>query len=147
NDRELWKTDGTEANTIKVGTLASRPTQFAVVGSALYFVVGQNLFIADSGGARLATGTLLRVPQNLVAVGTKLYFTDSESSIVSTTRIWTFDTVALALTLASNQTFLNASSVVTALDTPAELINANGILVFSARTGGTPDRDVFQYNG
>src|SRR6478672_4860720 len=69
NKLELWKTDGTADGTVRLAVLPSRPTQFTVVGSALFFTVSAgggltNLYISDAVSTRVVA--TVRNPSNLV---------------------------------------------------------------------------------
>ena len=103
--RELWKTDGTEAGTVRVrdiepGSAGSSPNGFTPIGSMLYFTAldvatGRELWRSD--GTESGT-TLVRdvweanessAPWHLTAVGDSLFFTANDG--VSGRELWKID--------------------------------------------------------
>jgi ELWxxDGT repeat protein len=92
---ELWKTDGTNAGTVKITTLRNTPpTNYpsmpTVIGGTTYFIFddgtnGYQIWKTDgtAGGTGLVKavdeGGSLGIPGNLTAVGSKLVFTAYDS--------------------------------------------------------------------
>ncbi len=89
NGRELWKSDGTTAGTIRVkdiapGTANSDPSEFAIASGLLYFAAtgptGRELWRSDgtAGGTipikDINPGSANSSPNHLVAVGSIIYF-------------------------------------------------------------------------
>ena len=106
---ELWFTDGwasgTDIEDLSPGLAGSRPGDFTMAGSRIFFVAwsreagrelwstlgpGQSAMVAD-----LATGTLDSYPSSLTAFGDDLFFTASDSV---SRGLYTVDSVSLAVT-------------------------------------------------
>lgn len=86
--RRLWRTDGTEANTIEIDLnfnnngVGVNPFALTVANNKLFFMgervgVGMLIWTLDGTQARMLTNTRIypSIPQNLIGVGNKLFFT------------------------------------------------------------------------
>ncbi len=142
--RELWKTDGTPAGTVRVkdlyeGTITSEgPSELVAVGSALYFTMfkaasGNELWKSD--GTESGTGIVRDIfpgsgsshPDHLTNVDGKLYFVANDG--VSGTELWMSDgTPEGTLLISDVQPGAMGSS-------PQTLTNVGGALYFGADSG------------
>jgi ELWxxDGT repeat protein len=107
SDRELWRTDGTEAGTFRVkdiraGTASSDPTDLIRIGNSLFFtandgVNGRELWKSDGTEAGTVMVKNIRPdvtntgPTNLVAVINKLFFFANDGA---GERLWVSDGTA-----------------------------------------------------
>lgn len=91
-NRELWKSDGTAANTVKVkeinaGFNSAAPSLLTNVGGTLFFTAtdGTNNELwksngTDAGTVRVTSAHLPSTPSNLINVGGTLYFTGTTAA-------------------------------------------------------------------
>ncbi|NMO19769.1 HYR domain-containing protein [Pyxidicoccus fallax] len=125
--QELWKSDGTEAGTVRVkdirpGVGGSYPRSFMTVGGTLYFLAedsaGQELWKSDgteAGTVRvkdIRPGILSSSIRNLTVVGETLYFTANDGTLGE--EVWKSDgteegtVVVRDITRGSSGSFLAA---------------------------------------
>jgi ELWxxDGT repeat protein len=129
---ELWKSDGTAAGTTLVkdlapGSAGSYPQQLTNVKGTLYFVAGNDLYKTDgtaTGMVRLKSFSA--PPAWLTAVGSTLYFAANNG--VSGTELWKSNGTAAGTTLVKDLVPAGEAK-------PSQLLNAGGILYFSAAGG------------
>src|SRR5262245_39719230 len=125
---ELWKTDGTAANTANVtdlypggsfGPNGSAPRNLTAVGNTLFFSAtdgstGIELYKSDGTGPGtgllkdIRLGTTSSSPSLLTAVGSTLYFAATDA--VSGTELWKSDGTASGTVLVGNLTPGSAST-------------------------------------
>jgi ELWxxDGT repeat protein/VCBS repeat-containing protein len=139
---QLFKSDGTDANTVKVGagyTNAGNPT---VVGNALYFTANNGTQIWKTDGTNAGTvlvkdlGTGGNIA-NLTAVGNILYFAAKDSNGVE---LWSSDgTTANTNRVADLNPGAGDAN-------PTNLVNLNGTLYFVAQDNTNTFR-LFQKTG
>ncbi|MGE3171027.1 MAG: ELWxxDGT repeat protein [Planctomycetota bacterium] len=97
--RTLWASDGTEAGTVQVGPVELQPSQFAVLGSQLFFSgrdASADFELWSSDGTPAGTSRFLDLavgassaPRDLVAVGGQLFFTAND--VVNGRELWVSD--------------------------------------------------------
>jgi ELWxxDGT repeat protein len=143
NGRELWRTNGTTASTVRVadirpGSSSSDPRFLTPVGSTLYFVAfddvfGNELWKTDgttAGTVRvrdIAQGSFSSAPEELIAVGNMLYFTADDGT--SGRELWRTDgTAAGTERVADIRSGLFSSN-------PANLTTVGQNLYFTADNG------------
>ncbi|BAY21063.1 hypothetical protein NIES2100_08080 [Calothrix sp. NIES-2100] len=144
---ELWKSDGTEAGTVRVkdifaGIESSNPQSLTNVNGTLYFVAydssgGAELWKSDgteAGTVRVRdifAGSGSSNPYNLTNVNGTLYFVATDGN--GDSELWKSDGTS-AGTVIVKDIFAGTSS-----SNPQNLTNINGTLYFSATdsTGGT----------
>ncbi|WP_254721922.1 beta strand repeat-containing protein [Kovacikia minuta] len=129
----LWKTDGTDIGTVKVGATAgySQPGSLTAIGSTLYFTSSNGTQLWKTNGTDAGTvlvkdlGTGAGVT-SLTAVGTSLFFTAKDSQGVE---LWRSDGTGTGTTRISdiNAGANNAS--------PNNLRSLGGNLYFIANNG------------
>jgi ELWxxDGT repeat protein len=151
NGQELWKsTDGTPANTvlsanINTGSASSSPSNFAHIGTTLYFAAsngtntgqfGTELYrsTTTSTGATLVrdifTGTSSSSPTSLTAVGTVLYFSATDTA-ANGAELWkSTDGTSANTTLVKNINALASTG-----SSISNMVDFNGVLYFSANDG------------
>jgi ELWxxDGT repeat protein len=121
--RELWKSDGTTAGTVRVadiraGGSGSYPEQLTAVGGTLFFAAsgagGNEIWKSDgttAGTMQVADinpGSSSSFPRNLTAAGDSLFFTlDRRDGVISGKELWKSDgtTEGTALVAAINLKF------------------------------------------
>lgn len=141
--RELWKSDGTQAGTVRVkdirpGPGGSSPSMLANVGGTLFFQAddgqhGSELWKSD--GTELGTvlvkdinpGTLSSSPKNLADVDGSLYFAALTETLGY--ELWKSDGTDQGTTLVAD---INAGP---GDSDPQSITAANGILYFAASDG------------
>ncbi|MCC6508139.1 MAG: hypothetical protein IT423_03475, partial [Pirellulaceae bacterium] len=137
---ELWKSDGTEAGTVRVADIAPGPSSSSIdnlinIGSVLYFTAndginGVELWKSDGTTAgttmvrNIATGAVSADPKALTNVGGVLYFAANDGS--SGTELWRSDGTAAGTVLVRDIFPGTASS------NPSNLLNVNNTLYFAA---------------
>jgi ELWxxDGT repeat protein len=148
---ELWKSDGTSANTALVKSFAAPPTNLVSAGSGttslLYFAAddgtgnGVELWKADATTATLAKdinpGANGSSPQDLSASGSTVYFSADDGT--NGRELWRTDTVAGAILIKD----INPGS---ADSNPAQFTNWDGNVAFTA-DDGTHGRELWQTDG
>ncbi|MGA7934073.1 MAG: Ig-like domain-containing protein, partial [Kovacikia sp.] len=127
----LWKTDGTDVGTVKVGTGYSQPGSLTAVGSTLYFTSNNGTQLWKSNGTDAGTSVVKDLGAgagvtNLTAIGSTLFFTAKDSQGVE---LWRSDGSSTGTTrIADINTGTNSSS-------PNNLRNLGGTLYFIANNG------------
>jgi ELWxxDGT repeat protein len=129
----LWKSDGTFAGTVKVGTGFTQPGALTVVGNTLYFTTsnGNQLWKTDGTDAGTVQVRNLGAGGNatsLTAIGNTLFFTANNSG---TNEVWRSDGTTAGTTPLSQ---LNPGLTIT---NPNNLVNFGSDLYFLARNGST----------
>ncbi len=129
----LWKSDGTDAGTVKVGTGYSLPSSLTVVGSTLYFTANNGTELWKTDGTNAGT---VRVKQlgasnaaSLTAVGNTLFFTATDAS--NGNELWRSDGTDAGTIRVSD---INTG---TGSATPNNLVSLNNTLYFFASNGTT----------
>jgi ELWxxDGT repeat protein/VCBS repeat-containing protein len=127
----LWKTDGTDVGTVKVGTGYSQPGSLTAVNSTLYFTSSNGTQLWKSNGTDAGTvlvkdlGTGAGVT-GLIAIGTALFFTAKDSQGIE---LWRSDGSSAGTARVSDiNSGVNNSS-------PNNLKNLGGTLYFMANNG------------
>ncbi|MCW3093911.1 MAG: Flagellar hook-length control protein FliK [Ferruginibacter sp.] len=116
---ELWRTDGTEANTIKVKTSPNYNLELVSSGDTLYFVTANGLWMSDGSiNGTVLLRTFTSDPTNLTVSNGKLFFTALDGSI---SKIW-----------KSDGTLAGTVKVTDDLTNPANLVAFKGKLCFTA---------------
>ncbi len=149
NGHELWKTDGTAANTAMVASLqaagaSSRPYNLVALGTDIYFVAtdatnGSELFKSNGSTITLVkdinTGTTASSIHHIVKLKNKLYFSATEGS--NGVELWQTDGTSAGTTMVTN---LNAGAASSA---PNTLVALNNNLFFVA-SNGTSGNELYQ---
>lgn len=128
----LWKSDGTSAGTVKVGTGYSSPASPTVVGSTLYFTAANGAELwrsngTDAGTVRVSTIGSSAAMSNLTAIGSTLYFTATDAT--NGTELWQSDGTAGGTRRISDINTGTGSS------NPSGLVSYNNALYFFASNG------------
>ena len=142
---ELWRSDGTEAGTVRVkdiypGARGSEPRWLTAVGSRLFFVAGDDvngreLWVTDGTEANthlvadLVPGLGSPVPQNLTAVDGLVLFTAWDEA--QGTELWKSDGTAAGTALVQDVSAGPSPS------TPLEITVAGPWIYFAANDGDT----------
>jgi ELWxxDGT repeat protein/VCBS repeat-containing protein len=126
----LWKSDGTIAGTVRVGSGFSQPGGLTVVGNTLYFTAanGNQLWRTDGtdAGTRLVSNVAAGATiANLTAIGNTLFFTATDSN---GTELWRSDGTGTGTTRSDLNPGAGSSN-------PSNLVNFNGTLYFFANDG------------
>jgi ELWxxDGT repeat protein len=156
NGRELWKTDGTQVQTVLVkdiapGTATVAPVEAVAIGNTLFMSMdspgnGRELWKSDGTTAGMVLvkdiqpGALGSNPANLTVFNGALYFTADDGT--NGVELWKSDGTDAGTVLLKNIRSGSGSS------SPAQFAAANGVLYFVAddgahgaelwRTDGTP---------
>jgi len=141
---ELWKTNGTEAGTVKVkeinpGTTASSPQSFIEMNGLLFFTAitaanGLELWKTDGTDAGteivkdIYAGSTSSTPQNLIVINNVLYFSANTSA--NGTELWKSDGTNAGTVLVKDVASGTSSS------SPGIFSNVNGVLFFVAFSSG-----------
>jgi ELWxxDGT repeat protein len=147
----LWKSDGTEAGTVRVRAFSqegTRPWPLTAVNGALYFTAstsstGVELWRSD--GTEFGTymvgdirpGVAASDPRDLTAVGDTLYFTAADAD--GHRELWKSDGTPFG-TVRVKDIWPGVGS------SPTELTNVNGTLFFSAQ-GPSQGRELYRSDG
>jgi len=148
-DKELWRSDGTAAGTVRVadlaaGQLSSFPSMLTAIGDAAYFVADGVSPTSDATGFALwrsdgtTAGTTLvsdiqrggSDPANLVRVGSTLYFTADDG--IHGTELWKTDGTTAGTAMVSD--ILPGPDA----SNPSGLTAVGSTLYFAAPTPSTP---------
>jgi ELWxxDGT repeat protein/VCBS repeat-containing protein len=148
---QLWKTDGTNGNTVLVRDLGSSPSaqiqRLTAVGDTVFFTAidssGRELWRSDGTGvntarvADLNPGSASSTPDNLVNVNGTLYFFARDAATVKLWRSNAGGTVTLVSTLPS------------ASQSPNNLVAIGSKLFFTVDVGsvGSPDLQLWSSDG
>lgn len=147
---ELWRSDGTNAGTIKLYTTpdGSEIKNLTAVNGNVFFVSGYNLY--QSTGTVAGTtvmkdfsslvGGLASYPTNLTASGTTLYFTAYTKA--DNIELWKSDGTAAGTTRVVSTYSPGSDGLSPAFLTP---FGANGVAF--AATGNTTGRELFTSDG
>ncbi|MBL1173643.1 beta strand repeat-containing protein [Pantanalinema sp. GBBB05] len=128
----LWRSDGTSAGTVKVGSGFTQPGNLTVAGATLYFTGGNGTQVWKTNGTTAGTvlisdlGTGAGIT-NLVAIENTLFFTASDAT--NGVELWRSDGVTSTRISDINTGTANAN--------PTNLVNLNGTLYFFATSGTT----------
>ena len=145
---ELWKTDGTGANTslvkdINFGNSNSIISNLIVFKNKLYFVAddgvhGPQFWVSDGTpeGTSIVTNNLSYAIYTIVASGDYIYFLRAVDSRLG---VWKFDGSNNGLTLVKGE--------IPTLGAPDNLTNALGMVFFSAQTGNGGYSKVWRTDG
>ncbi|MCA9170423.1 MAG: hypothetical protein KDB23_22250, partial [Planctomycetales bacterium] len=170
---ELWKTDGTSANTVMVadirdGAEGSEPAQLTAFNGQLYFVAndgtnGQELWKSDgtASGTLMVkdinpgegyqypygTGSLQSFPRAMTEINGKLLLSAENSTEGG--ELWTTDGTASGTVLVKDidsGTFTNSYGTYPNSSNPQGLTAVGGVLFFSA-TDSTNGRELWKSDG
>ncbi len=149
---ELWKTDGTAANTAMVKELAPGPAHAVIremkaIGSLLYFSAaepsgGYEPYVSDGTAGNtgilknIGTGTASSNPASLTPANGKLYFSANDG--VNGREVWVTDGVDTHLTRVTNTTNTDSAISIGAL---------NGTAYFGAATAPNDDSQLWRSDG
>lgn len=146
---ELWKTDGTQAGTIKIKDIntngSSNPRNFFVFNNELYFIASDNN--TSSGGLWKTDGTEVGtslvsnqvVPQGAFAISNNLLFFVGDNTS-NGKELWATDGTTSGTYLVKD---INTSS---SLAFNSQLIAYNNFVIFSANDG-TNGRELWKSDG
>ena len=162
NEHQLWKTDGTASGTRFVSDIwlldeSSSFAQLTACNGKLFFrsyigsipigggdplSVDLKLYVSDGtiAGTKILVDTL-SVPQNLTAVGTTLFLSGISPNCPRGNQL--LKVVGETISVVKPLQFLNE----TEFDLPANFINVNGILYFSAKNSAANNRQIWKSNG
>ena len=148
NGRELWKTDGTTATRVNIGTGGSYPTDLTAMGSTLFFsgddgTNGRELWKSDTSGVVTMMANINKSgdshSSSLTVVGSTLFFTADNGT--NGRELWKTDGVPAntAMVLDINATGSNSSD-------PSNLTVVGSKLFFTA-DNGTNGRELWTSDG
>ncbi|MGI0485065.1 beta strand repeat-containing protein [Pantanalinema rosaneae CENA516] len=128
----LWRSDGTSAGTVKVGSGFTQPGNLTVAGSTLYFTAGNGTQLWKTNGTTASTVLVSDLGasagiNNLVAIENTIFFTANDAT--NGVELWRSDGVT-----STRISDINAG---TASSNPRNLVNLNGTLYFFATSGST----------
>jgi ELWxxDGT repeat protein len=128
----LWRSDGTSAGTVKVGTGFTQPGNLTVMGNQLYFTAGNGAQLWKTNGTTAGTVLVSDLGSsagitNLVTIDNTLFFTASDAT--NGVELWRSDGVT--------STRISDINSGTASANPSNLVNLNGTLYFFATSGTT----------
>lgn len=172
NDSQLWETDLTNSpagnsngtklvHDFRAGTLGSEASAFSVVGNEVFFSAddganGKELWRSDgTGGGTVMVEDVFpgndagfppspnsSDPQWITSVGTRVFF--SAQGAVNNRELWVYDPDADPKVFQVKEINPGGDS------DPEELINLNGLLLFTATDGtgaGTTGREIWRSDG
>jgi ELWxxDGT repeat protein len=157
---DLWRTDGTEAGTVKITSRQTLADSFFIDGNEDFVLLGNEIFVAGfdsanfanvgdelyrinvtSGTASLvrdiAPGTASSFPSNFLQVGNQIFFTARESS--GNEELWKSDGTAQGTVQVADLNPAGGSF-------PRSMVKVGNSVYFTA-FNATAGRDVYQTDG